>query len=316
MVGSVFVVEDKESFSHPDKNIGKLPNGKYVVEGGHAWNRIKLNGVWYMSDITQSIVDIQRKQAPKLFLFSESLARKMGIKSINDDLPKCETDYPKENVAKLFKNYYSSYLLWASTAKLYGLSKKFQEFTGVPLDKEDYIVGNPIRAIGSTLTTLTIRMATAGKSFLNGEYTFSDSISRVRQRIMARLGKVPGVSKIASGIKNMLPGAKRRKLIDGAQALDKKSHQENESNNRDDNSNPYDNTSANGNTNSKGDTNSKGNIDSKWNTNSNGTRTDFEKKYVGTLVGEVGINENNGGKSTGTESRNIPGNTIGEERSE
>ena len=100
---------------------GKLPDGTPIISVGHAWNLVKIDGKWYLSDVTFAMEEMKHGQAPLEFLFSDSLAKKMGRKLSIMNRPKCEDDFPREKVAELFPNYFSKSLLSKSTVDLYGL---------------------------------------------------------------------------------------------------------------------------------------------------------------------------------------------------
>lgn len=189
--------------------IDRTSFGKDVVKTSHAWNRIKIDGNWYISDTTGNILNLRKKSVPRYFLLSDTLARKIGYKSKCNDQPKCETEYPKEKVAKLFENYYSADFFMSSTAQLYGVTKRLEKYTKYPFDNKDFVMGNPFTAFGRNLLTFTRRTSIAAKSFREKNYTFSEIIGIVKKGISDRIARIT---------KNKLFAQKDKKMLNEAQS--------------------------------------------------------------------------------------------------
>ncbi len=96
--------KDPDAYIDPDRPepVNKeLPKDRFITNGGHAWNKVKLDGVWYNVDATLDHHDFKSGQLPTFALLSDKTLLRTGSRESTNS-PKCTTDYPEDKLASLF----------------------------------------------------------------------------------------------------------------------------------------------------------------------------------------------------------------------
>lgn len=121
-----------------DTIIGTIEDGRKVVSGGHAWVRVKLDGVWHLSDPTWDHSRIRGGKVPIYMAFTEEQGRKAGRRSQCEDMPECDTKMPREELAALYPHLNPIDVFSLSDAELYEMDPGFKDYTGAEPAEEDY----------------------------------------------------------------------------------------------------------------------------------------------------------------------------------
>ena len=137
--GRVYSLKDTPQPS--DTIAGTLKDGRQVVVGLHAWNRVKLDGTWYMSDPTWDHSRINQGKVPIYMAFTEEQGRKEGRISSHAEegrAPECTTKMPREKLAALYPHLDPTDIYTQSDVELYGMDPAFLSFSKAAPGEEDY----------------------------------------------------------------------------------------------------------------------------------------------------------------------------------
>lgn len=95
------IPEEKFNEQKDGKKVYKRQDGKVILGDGHAWNKVKLDGVWYNVDSTWDATRVRLEQAPKHCLKTDDEIEREEKKT-DFEGPDCETEVEKREVEELF----------------------------------------------------------------------------------------------------------------------------------------------------------------------------------------------------------------------
>ena len=113
------------------------PDGSILLTGGHAWNRVKIDGKWYNVDATWDHDYFKSGKVPKWFGISDKSMKKSGRTYDNKIEEDATTDLSMEERGRIF-SHLKNHHLSDSKKSLYGFNEQLARYSELELEPEDF----------------------------------------------------------------------------------------------------------------------------------------------------------------------------------